>query len=407
MSIFSEDCKILIVDDDSWNLDLISRILTRANFQVDTAIDGIDAICKIKKNLPELILLDGIMPKLDGFETCHLLKQDSMTKGIPIIFMSALVEQEKKVKAFKLGVSDYITKPFQKAELLARVEYQLELVNLRYALETKNKRLEAEINQKYEAELSLLNTNEQLSNANQTLIAEIENRKAIEIKLQQEIVERQIAEKQVKKSLQEKELLLKEIHHRVKNNLYIVSSLLESQKDYIIDSQLIKILENSRSRIMSMALIHEQLYGDFSLFQIDFQQYIITLTDYSIDSYFTDNIAFKITIPQIYLNIETANPCGLIINELISNAVEHAFVGRERGKIALDFQENSHREFSLIIKDDGIGFPEYKDFFNSESLGLELVVTLVEQLEGQIEMNNSNGTEIKITFKELNYKNRI
>ena len=133
----------------------------------------------------------------------------------------------------------------------------------------------------------------------------------------------------------------------------------------------------------------------------------ITLTDYSIDSYFTDNIAFKITIPQIYLNIETANPCGLIINELISNAVEHAFVGRERGKIALDFQENSHREFSLIIKDDGIGFPEYKDFFNSESLGLELVVTLVEQLEGQIEMNNSNGTEIKITFKELNYKNRI
>ena len=407
MSTVCQKSKILIVDDDNWNLDLISRILTKANFHIDTAINGIDALDKIKKYLPELILLDGMMPQLDGFETCHLLKQDCATKGIPIIFMSALTEQEKKVKAFKLGVSDYITKPFQKAELLERVKYQLELVDLRRALEYKNYILEKEVEKKYEAELSLLDINDRLSGTNKTLIAEIENRKSIELKLQQEIVDRQLAEKQVKQSLQEKELLLKEIHHRVKNNLFIVSSLLESQKDYTTDSHLMKILEDSRNRIMSMALLHEQLHGNINLFQIDFQQYITTLTDYSIDSYCTDRIIFEIVIPQIYLNIETANPCGLIINELISNAVEHAFIGRDRGKISVYFQENADGEFTLTIKDDGIGFPDDRDFFNSESLGLELVATLVEQLEGNMKMDNNNGTKITITFKELNYKNRI
>ena len=351
----TKNYQILIVDDDSWNLDILARILTKANFKIDTANDGIDALSKIEKNLPELILLDGMMPQLDGFKTCYRLKQNDVTKSIPIIFMSALTEQAKKVRAFKLGASDYITKPFQKAELLARVKYQLELVSLRCALENKNQILQGEIDKKYEAELSLLDINEQLFNVNQTLIAEIENRKVVETKLQQEIIDREVAEKQVKQSLKEKELLLKEIHHRVKNNLFIVSSLLESQKDYTTDNQSMKILEDSRNRIMSMALLHEQLHGNISLFQIDFQQYITTLTDYSIDSYCTDNVNFKITIPQVYLNIETANPCGLIVNELISNAVEHAFVDQKEDKqITVDIRFEGG-QLRCLIADNGVG----------------------------------------------------
>ena len=105
--------------------------------------------------------------------------------------------------------------------------------------------------------------------------------------------------------------------------------------------------------------------------------------------------------------IETTNPCDLIVNKLISNAVEPAFIGRSQGKISLNFQQINEDEFSLVITDDGLGFPSHKDFYDSDSLGLELVSTLVEQLEVTLEMKNSNGTEIKIVFRELNYEDRI
>ncbi len=392
MSITQTLPHILVVDDNTCNLDLVCKIFAKANVKISTALDGIDAINQVKLNPPELILLDGMMPKLDGFETCRLLKEDPITCDIPIIFMTALAETERKVKAFKLGASDYITKPFQKAELMARVEYQLELLNLRQTLEKQNDLLQREIEEKYEVELSLLDTNERLADVNQSLIAEIENRKT--------------AEKKLKQSLKEKELLLKEIHHRVKNNLFIVSSLLDSQAEYIDNPQILKMLSDSQNRITSMALIHEQLHSSTSLCQIDFQQYLITLTDYLIDSYLTNTIQVSTNIQQVYLNIETANACGLIINELISNAVEHAFKGRNQGNISLEFTQNDD-QFTLIIKDDGIGFPEHKNFYHSESLGLELVSTLVEQLEGKIEMTNDNGTEVRITFAELNYKDRL
>lgn len=398
---------ILIVDDNSCNLDLVCRILNKASFKTFTAIDGMDAMEQVKSNPPELILLDGMMPNLDGFETCRLLKQDPNTCNIPIIFMTALTETERKVRAFKLGASDYITKPFQKAELLERVKYQMELIKLRQVLENQNHQLQREIDQKHEAELSLLVINERLGSTNQALTAEIENRKAIEKKLQSEILERKQAETRAKQSLKEKELLLKEVHHRVKNNLFIVSHLLESQADYTDSPQVIKILNDSQNRIMSMALVHEQLHSSTGLCQIDFQQYLTNLSDYLIDSCLTNAITFKANIQKIYLNIETAHPCGLIVNELISNAVEHAFVGKERGNIILDFRQLDEQRFALVIKDDGVGFPLTKDFFKSDSLGLELISTLVEQLEGTIEMKSDRGTEIKIIFKELNYENRI
>ena len=207
--------------------------------------------------------------------------------------------------------------------------------------------------------------------------------------------------------MKEKDLLLKEIHHRVKNNLFIVSSLLESQADYIDDPEVIKMLENSQNRITSMGLIHEQLHNSTNLFQIDFQQYITVLVEHIADSYLTKEIDFHLNIQQATVNIETAHPCGLIINELISNALEHAFHNRDRGNITLEFNQDRLGFYNLLLKDDGLGFPHHKNFYQSESLGLELVSTLVEQLEGTIEMTNHNGTQIKISFKELDYKTRV
>ncbi len=407
MSKIKDLFNILVVDDNGLNLDLLCRILSKANFQISTAIDGIDAISKVNFAPPQLILLDVMMPKLDGFEACKLLKENPETSDIPIIFMTSLAETEKKVQAFKLGANDYITKPFQKAELLARVESQLQLFQLHKTLEKQNYLLKTEIDKKYKVELSLLETNDQLSSVNQSLQAEIENRKIIESRLQSEILERRQAEQKLKKSLKEKELLLKEIHHRVKNNLFIVSSLLESQLDYTDNPQTIKMLEDSQNRILSMALIHEQLHSSTGLCLIDFRQYITNLTDHLINSCINKEIDFQVKIQEVNVNIETAHPCGLIINELFSNAIEHAFPNTNKGKISLELYRDKLNNFTLLFKDYGIGFPVDKDFYESESLGLELVFTLVEQLEGEIEMKNNHGTEIKITFRELDYKNRI
>lgn len=404
---------ILVVDDNTLNLDLICKILDRANFQTVTAIDGVDAIQKIEHIIPELILLDAMMPKLDGFETCKILRENPRTCKIPIIFMTALTDLDKKVKAFKLGANDYITKPFQKAELLARVESQLRLFDFHQILEHQNFLLEKEIDKKYETELLLLDINEQLTASNHFLQAEIKNRKSIELQLQAEILERKQAETIVKKSLQEKDLLLKEIHHRVKNNLFIVSSLLEYQAEYTDNPQILKILENSQNRIISMALIHEQLHSSknvcdiVNLCKIDFQQYLMTLSEQLIDSIFTKEIDFQLDIEKIYLNIETAQPCGLIVNELISNAIEHAFPNINTGIIQLKLTTDNQGNHTLLFKDNGIGFPAEKDFYQTESLGLELVLTLVQQLEGTIEMNRDRGTEIKIVFRELDYQTRF
>ncbi len=213
----------------------------------------------------------------------------------------------------------------------------------------------------------------------------------------------------VEKSLKQKEVLLKEIHHRVKNNLFVVSSLLELQSSYIDDPEVIKLLGDCQNRIKSMALVHQHLYGNSELDRINFAKYIKSLIDNlaSCNMIQERNIEFILDLENIELNIETANPCGLIINELVSNALEHGFLGRARGNIWLSFKQNIKGQKVLIIQDDGVGFPEKLDLYNSDSLGLELVCSLVEQINGSIQLDKTNGTKIEIIFDELNYKRRI
>ena len=212
----------------------------------------------------------------------------------------------------------------------------------------------------------------------------------------------------VKESLAQKEILLKEIHHRVKNNLLVVSSLLDLQSSYIDDDGVNKLIENCQNRITAMALVHQHLYGNSQLNKINFAQYIESLVDNL--SYLhgsQDRIKITLEIEPIEINIESANPCGLIINELVSNALEHGFGDRDRGNIWLSLKANSLGENVLTIRDDGVGFQDGLDLYNSDSLGLELVCTLVEQIDGKIKLDKTNGTEIEITFAELDYHSRI
>ena len=212
-----------------------------------------------------------------------------------------------------------------------------------------------------------------------------------------EITERKRVEEQLKSSLKEKEVLLKEIHHRVKNNLQIISSLLRFQSEHA-DRNPQVVLQESQNRIRSMALLHEKLYRSPNLSKLDFTEYIRSLASHLMQSYpLTGAVKMRIDAGQLFLDVDSAIPCGLIFNELVSNALKHAFPDGAHGEIAIELQANDDI-VTLRVSDDGVGFPEEIDFRNTESIGLQLVSALTDQLEGTIELRGKPGTEFKIAF---------
>ncbi|CAA9589434.1 Phytochrome, two-component sensor histidine kinase; Cyanobacterial phytochrome B [uncultured Synechococcales cyanobacterium] len=215
-----------------------------------------------------------------------------------------------------------------------------------------------------------------------------------------DITERKQTEEQIKAALKEKEVLLKEIHHRVKNNLQVISSLLNLQSRSLQDKQYLEIFKDSQDRIKAMALIHEKLYQAKDLARINFAGYIRDLAASLFRSYKGNSaaITLQIHIGDVSLGIDAAVPCGLIINELVSNALKHAFGMGNKGEIWIELCRNLDHQFALIVSDNGVGFPKNLDFQNTESLGLQLVNTLAAQLRGRVELSSNGGTEFKITF---------
>ncbi len=226
-------------------------------------------------------------------------------------------------------------------------------------------------------------------------------------------LKRQIeADERLKVLLQEKEVLLKEVHHRVKNNLQVISSLFNIQSGHIKDKeQAIRVFEESQNRIRSMAIIHEKLYKTREISKINFSEYLNDLTANIFRSYssISSGIRVKIKADDILLNIDIAIPLGLIVNELVSNSIKYAFPDKRRGEIMIELRSDKEGSLLLVVGDNGIGLPEGLDIGNAESLGLQLVNTLVRQLKGTIDVNPvrkssspplraglSNGVNIKM-----------
>ncbi|MGC9504082.1 PAS domain S-box protein [Baaleninema sp.] len=229
------------------------------------------------------------------------------------------------------------------------------------------------------------------------------------VAVSRDVSARKQVEDSLKASLQEKEILLKEIHHRVKNNLLVVSSLLEFQSDYTDDPEVVKILQDSQTRIASMALIHEKLYRSTDLARIDFGEYLENLVESTIASYDVRErpIHVQLDIEPISLNIETAQPCSLIVSELLSNAFKHAFPDGREGTISLGLHAIEGERFRLTVSDDGVGVPENLDIRAVDSLGMELVCTLTQQLDVALQLDRRNGTFFALEFSELHYRKRV
>ncbi|MEG3834721.1 PAS domain S-box protein [Microcoleus sp. MON2_D6] len=226
-----------------------------------------------------------------------------------------------------------------------------------------------------------------------------------------DITDRKRDEDQIKASLAEKEVLLQEIHHRVKNNLQVISSLLKLQSRYIQDSRVSEMLKESQNRVRSMALVHEQLYQSKDLSNIDFAEYIQNLAHNLFQAYenHAEGVNLQTNIAPCSLNIDTAVPCGLIINELVTNALKYAFKGQLKGKINIDFTLDNNRFCVLTVSDNGIGFPQDLDYRTARTLGLRLVGSLVKQIRGGIELLETAGTTFRITFYQpkLHSKEKI
>jgi len=224
-----------------------------------------------------------------------------------------------------------------------------------------------------------------------------------------DITDRRKADESIQVSLREKEVMLQEIHHRVNNNMQVISSLFRLQAGKTANPEYREILKEGQTRIRAMSLVHEKLYRSSDLSKISLGDYIQSLASHLFYVFLSDpdRIRLETDFEEVSLDINSAVPCGLILNELISNSLKHAFPEGRKGMIRIGVRPGPDDTIIIRVADDGIGFPKNLDFRQSENLGLQIANLLVGQLEGTIELNRENGTAFTVTFRKLKHEPQI
>ncbi len=470
-------CKILVIDDDREIRELVKELLMELPYQVEIALaeTGYEGLEKIRKILPDLILLDIYLPDIDGLSVCRQLKQDASLKNIPVLMMTGVNTDHDWLKsALKAGAESFVNKPFHPHYLLAQVNTMLRLKQAEDRLRNQNLLLEQRLMERSQElveseqlffsfmheiqalvyiknaegkylfintyfkklfqnrqwvgirdedifspdEAALMSRYDDIAKETGSCIYEqtltlgdkaviIENHK---FRIQRsngevfvggvafDITQRRNAQDLVESSLREKEILLKEVHHRVKNNMQVISSLLRMQSTFIKNDTDRQLFIDSLNRVRSMALIHERLYKNDNLSQIDLDIYVRQLLQQLGAMYIRADlqVAAEIDIEDIPLDLDTAIPLGLIINEIVSNAYKYAFEGRVRGLITISMkrQENC---LEVKIGDDGIGLDPSLTL-DDGNLGFQLISSLTAQLHGKITISRDNGTIFTLRF---------
>ena len=344
---------VLFVDDNETIRQLYRRILEKHVDHLYIANDGHHGLELYLKHKPDLVITDMVMPVMNGLEMVKEIKK--IAPEAKFVVMSAYSEKDSFVEAIHMGIDGYLMKPVEAKKLLSLIDEFAGITLMKWELERKEKK-------------------------------------------------RREAEEFLKKSLEEKDILLREVHHRVKNNMQIISSILRMQSRSIDDPILKDVLQESQNRIHTMALIHENLYNNKSLADIKFSSYIKSLSGNIARTYSSHqaNVQFDYQIDDAYLPMDIAIPCGLIINELISNSFKYAFIDKSYGTISIHFKHIKEDEFQLIVSDDGIGIPDEIDITKTKSLGMKILHKLVQQIDGELQHDFSNGTKFIIIFKTTN-----
>jgi two-component sensor histidine kinase len=330
--------KTLIVDDSEINILILVHIFKRANLPYEFAPNGKDALELLDSEDFDLVLLDIVMPDMDGFEVCRKIKSNPKTKNIPILFLTVKDAVQDIVKGIELGAADYITRPYNTVELLARVKSQLHL---------------------------------------------------------------RVANKALRQIAKEKEMLFREAHHRIKNNFSLISAILSLQLEQISDEKSKAVLKDSRDRVLTMARLHEKLSSSTAQDSINMKEYFSKIIDDLDKGYHIEEKGIEIIehIDEVNLNSKLATSCGLLLNEIFTNAYKYGFPDGEQGKIEIDFHKIGDGKIVLRIFNDGVPISgNAKPLAESDTLGMSLIGMIVQQIDGEMEMNNENGTEYKIVF---------
>ncbi|MGB7087676.1 MAG: histidine kinase dimerization/phosphoacceptor domain -containing protein [Phormidesmis sp.] len=330
---------VLIVDDEPTMRLLLRVAMQKEGLEVIEASNGVECLEIFEQQQPDIVLLDAIMPEMDGFSCCTALQKLPLKNPPPVLMITSLDDSKSVDHVFEVGATDYIAKPIHWALLRQRVRRLQDMLN------------------------------------------------------------HQQAEEQIKASLKEKEALLKEVHHRVKNNLQIISSLLNLQSGSIKDPHIVDLFRQSQNRVRLMALVHEKLYQTDDLGKINLREYIQVLSSYLMRSYEVNpkSIDLIVEIDDIFLEIDTAVSCGLIINELTSNSLKYAFSDGRDGIIEIRAETTDENAFFISYRDNGVGLPENFNIDETETLGLQLISSLTEQLGGNLDVISHSGAQFKLT----------
>lgn len=344
---------VLFVDDNETIRTLYRRILEKHVNHLYIAENGSHGLELYLKHKPDLVITDMVMPVMNGLEMVKEIKK--IAPEAKFVVMSAYSEKDSFVESIHLGVDGYLMKPVEAKKLLSLIDEFAGITLMKWELERKEKK-------------------------------------------------RQEAEEYLKKSLEEKDVLLREVHHRVKNNMQIISSILSMQSRSIEDPRMQEILQESQNRIRSMALIHENLYNHKSLANIMFSTYVKSLCGNIARTYANQQayVQFDYKMDDAYLPMDIAIPCGLIINELISNSFKYAFVNQPNGVISILFENKQDNSYALTVADNGSGIPPEVNINKTKSLGMKIIRKLVQQIDGELQTDFSNGTKFTIIFNTTN-----
>ena len=336
--------RILAIDDTPANLMILGSVLGE-EFELEFAACGRAGLTLALTAPPDLILLDVMMPELDGFATCKLLKAEPTLKDIPIIFVTALTDPGSQTQGLSLGVADYITKPIQVDIARQRIRNLIEREQLRTRVELQ--------------------------------------RDALEV------------------ALQSKRSLLYEIHHRVKSNLQIISSLLRLETGRAQQAETTSVLHEMQGRIRCMALLHESLHESGSSVEVNLGTYLEHLSKQVFRMANTRGGAIRLRtdIASLSVGIEQAACCGLLVNELIANALQHGFPDGREGVVRVGLRPASDCGLLHVwVSDDGVGMAANRASAQPPKLGLQLVSDLAQQLGGTVNTEALQGTQFSLSF---------
>jgi len=352
---------ILLVDDQPSQLLSHAAILRELGERLVTARSGREALQKLMDEDFAVILLDVNMPDMDGFETAGLIHQHPRFERTPIVFVTAAQASTlDRLKGYRLGAVDYVEVPVVPEILRSKVAVFVDLNRQRRDLQRLNDALQAEIAQRRSAEEAV-------------------------------------------RHAREKEVLLQEIHHRVKNNLQIITSLLRMQSRAVQDPAFSGALLECQNRVAAMALIHDKLYRARDLARVSFPEYVRDLTNNILTSYTlpASSVRVNLDVDDLSLSLDSAVPCGLILNELMSNCLKHAFPLGHSGTVHVGFHAAGD-QLCLMVRDDGVGMPADVDLERTSSLGWRLIRALVQQLGGFVQCHSAGGTVVELRFARQN-----